>query len=488
MAAMKALLAASEAMPYVKTGGLADVSGALLQEYRGMKLEAYLMLPLYKTVRERFELKDTGLKIRVPIGAKWFEGRIFSHGQASFFLECDEFFQRDELYGTPEGDYPDNAERFTFFCRSVLEGCMVLGLQPDVIHCNDWQTGLIPLYLKTIYNTGFFRNTATLMTIHNLGYQGLFDVSRFPLTGLSGDWFNPEGVEFYGKVNFLKAGLVASDIITTVSDTYAKEILTSEYGFGLDGVLRKRSSDLCGVINGIDIEEWDPQNDPFIPAHYDASRLAGKAACRKRLISECSLDAGGKNTPLVSIVGRLSAQKGIDIFSEAADEIVSMGARLIILGKGDEHYQKRVLGIGERYEGSVFVKIGYDDSFAHRIYAGSDMLLMPSQYEPCGLSQLIAMRYGTVPVARRTGGLADTVTDYEPLKGYGTGFLFKDYTASSLADCLRRAFCVYADSRRWKKVMSSAMGMDFSWRTSAMKYITLYHKAREKRKWMPGTL
>ena len=475
---MKVLLAASEATPYVKTGGLADVSGALLQEYGGMNTEAYLMLPLYKTVRERFDLKDTGLRVRIPVGVKWFEGRIFTHGSA-FFVESNDFFYRDDLYGTPAGDYPDNAERFTFFCRAVLEGCRLLGLRPDIIHCNDWQTGLIPLYLKTGYQTDFFRNTATLMTIHNLGYQGLFDVSGFSLTGLSRDWFNPEGVEFYGKINFLKAGLIASDIITTVSETYAKEILTVEHGFGLDGVLRKRSSDLYGVMNGIDIEEWNPKKDPFLPARYDPSDLSGKGACRKHLINECSLSAGGKHAPLISMVGRLSSQKGIDIFLDAAAEIVSAGAHIVILGKGDEHYQDLVIGLGKKHKGKVFVRIGYDDAFAHRIYAGSDMLLMPSQYEPCGLSQLIAMRYGTVPAARRTGGLADTITDYEPLKGQGTGFLFTDYKASSLSECLKRAFCVYSDTRKWKKIITSDMGMDFSWRASAMKYLTLYTKASE---------
>jgi len=482
---MRVLLAASEATPYVKTGGLADVSGALLQEYRGLNTEAYLMLPLYKTVRERFDLKDTGVGLRIPVGAKLSEGRIFSHGSA-FFVECDEFFHRDDLYGTPEGDYPDNAERFTFFCRAVLEGCRLLGLRPDVIHCNDWQTGLIPLYLKTVYKTDFFKSTATLMTIHNLGYQGLFDAARFAVTGLSQGWFNPEGLEFFGKVNFLKAGLIAADIITTVSDTYAKEILTAEQGFGLEGVLRKRSSALYGVMNGIDGEEWDPKKDRFLPGQYDSSDLSGKATCRKHLVRECSLDAGERDAPLVSMVGRLSSQKGIDIFLEAAEEIVAMGAYIVILGRGDEYYQNLLLGLSEKYRGRVFVRIGYDDALAHRIYAGSDILLMPSQYEPCGLSQLIAMRYGTVPVARRTGGLADTVSDYEPLKKQGTGFLFHDYKASSLAECLKRAFCVYSDAGKWGKIILSDMGMDFSWKTSAMKYITLYQKAGEVKQRVMG--
>jgi starch synthase len=476
---MKILLASSEATPYVKTGGLADVTGALLHEYREMGREAYVVLPLYRTIRERFDLGDTGLKVRVPLGKRWYDGRIFSHGEAAFFIACDEFFDRGELYGTPDGDYPDNAERFIFFCRAVLEACPLAGLRPDIIHCNDWQTALIPLYLRTIYHTGFLKNTATIMTIHNLGYQGLFDASRFSLSGLPPEWFNPEGVEFYGKVNFLKAGLIGADRITTVSETYAKEILTPEDGFGLDGVLRKRSADLSGVVNGIDTEEWDPQSDILIPSRYDSSDLSGKTECRKRLIRECALGSGEKNAPVVSMLGRLSSQKGIDIFLEAAEEIISMGARLVILGKGDERYQGLIAGLGERHKGVVFVRIGYDEAFAHRVYAGSDMLLMPSQYEPCGLSQLIAMRYGTVPVARKTGGLADTIVDYEPLRGQGTGFLFSEYKTSSLTECLRRAFCVFADTRRWKRLTATVMGRDFSWRTSAARYLALYEKAHE---------
>lgn len=476
---MKILLASSEATPYVKTGGLADVTGALLHEYRAMGMEAYVMLPLYRTIREQWDLEDTGLKVSVPVGERRFEGRIFSHGEAAFFIECDEFFQRRDLYGTSEGDYPDNAERFIFFCRSALEACSLLGLRPDVIHCNDWQTALIPFYLRTIYLGGFFEKTSTIITIHNLGYQGLFDASRFPLTGLPRKWFNPEGLEFYGKVNFLKAGLVAADVITTVSETYAREILTPEHGFGLDGVLRKRASDVSGVVNGIETREWDPGSDAFLPARYDLSDLSGKAECTKRLEVECSLRKGEKNSPVVSMVGRLSSQKGIDIFLEAADEIVSMGARLVVLGKGDEYYQELVAGLGERHKGAIFVRIGYDEAFAHRVYAGSDMLLMPSQYEPCGLTQLIAMRYGTVPVARKTGGLADTIADYEPFRGQGTGFLFADYRASSLVECLRRAFCVFSDRRRWKRIVANAMGRDSSWRTSAQQYIALYQKASE---------
>lgn len=482
---MKILIAAPEAMPYIKTGGLADVVGAVFREYRKMNMEASLILPLYRSIRENFNLTDTGPGMNFRTENRSFSGRIFSHDSSVFFLECDEFFDRADLYGTPKGDYPDNASRFAFFDRAVMEACGVLGLKPDIIHCNDWQTGLIPLYLKTIYNNEFFSETASLMTIHNLGYQGLFDVSDFPVTGLGWDLFNPEGIEFYGKVNFLKAGLIASDIITTVSNTYAKEILTDEFGFGLDGVLRKRSYDLYGVINGIDTEEWNPLKDKFIPENYNSSDLSGKAKCRKDLMRECSLHikhTEDRNSPIIAFIGRLSAQKGIDIFLDAVKDIIAMGARIIILGKGDELFHRRIRTVAENYKGEMFARIGYDEAFAHRIYSGSDIFLMPSRYEPCGLGQLIAMRYGTIPVARMTGGLADSITDYEPQKTSGTGFLFKDYKASSLLECLKRAIYLYHDEKRWKKMIINAMGRDFSWRNSAEKYLKLYDDAADKKR------
>lgn len=480
---MKILIAASEAVPYVKTGGLADVAGALLKEYsKSSGGEAYLMLPLYRAIKRGFPLTDTGRKVSVTLGTRSISGRIFSHGTSSFFIECDEFFGRPDLYGTPGGDYTDNAARFIFFDKAVLKACVALGLRPDVIHCNDWQTGLLPLYLKTIYASEFFKGTATLMTIHNLGYQGLFDASEFALTGLPLEWFTPEGIEFYGKVNFLKAGILSSDVITTVSRTYAREILTPEYGYGLDGVLRKRLSDLYGVINGIDGEEWDPRKDKFIPSTYSSSDMTGKEVCKRELLKESSLSTGWKNAPLIALVGRLSAQKGLDILIDSAEYILSAGANLLILGKGDEEIQKNILATAGRHKGRMFVKVGYDEAFAHRIYAGSDMFLMPSRYEPCGLGQLIAMRYGTIPVARRTGGLADTIKDYEPLTSSGTGFLFDEYSASSFRQCVNRAFCVYVDKRRWKKAAVGAMKEDFSWEGSAKEYNKLYATAvRRKR-------
>lgn len=478
---MKVIFAVSEAVPFAKTGGLADVAGALVKEYRKMNIEAYLMLPLYSRIKDRFDIADTGLRLNVALGGREFSGKLWLYGSYAYFIECSEFFERPELYGTPYGDYPDNAARFIFFDMAVLEACMALGLRPDVIHCNDWQTGLIPLYLKTLYHNDFFSLTGAVMTVHNLGYQGIFDVSDYHLTGFGLEWFNPEGVEFYGKVNFLKAGLISSDIITTVSSTYSKEILTAEHGHGLDGILRKKSSDLHGVINGIDTEEWNPMTDNFIPARYDSSDISGKAVCKKGLVDECSLHTAGRESPVIAVVGRLSTQKGLQLIIDSANDIISKGFKLIFLGKGDEQFHFALYDISKRHKGSVFVKIGYDEPFAHRIYAGSDIFLIPSRYEPCGLGQVIAMRYGTIPVARKTGGLADTIIGYDAVKKNGTGFLFKDYNKSALKKCLGHALSVYEDKEAWGRMIAGAMQMDFSWKKSAERYIELYMEAINKK-------
>lgn len=478
---MRIFIAASEAVPYAKTGGLADVTGSLFRECRRLGEEAYLFLPLYRRIRESFVLKDTGFRINLILGDRVIDSRILSHNNSVFFLESEEFFDRDELYGTPYGDFPDNARRFIFFSRAVLEAAMAMGLRPDIIHCNDWQTGMIPLYLKTLYNNDFFRKTASVMTIHNMGYQGIFDASEFNLTGLGQAWFGIEGVEFYGRINLLKAGLISADMITTVSRHYAEEILTPDYGHGLDGLLRKRASDLKGVINGIDIEEWNPSNDRLIPDRFDQDDLSGKMRCREKLIRECSLDSNKGEAPLISFVGRLSRQKGIDILSKSVKRILDTGSGLIILGKGDAEFESMVSRIGRDNKGRVFVRLGYDDGLAHKIYGGSDIFLMPSLYEPCGLGQMIAMRYGTIPVARRTGGLADTIEDYDPVRDSGTGFLFDDYTPDALICSIRLAITTYSCKERWERLIKNAMKRDFSWKRSAEEYIDIY-KSLQKRK------
>lgn len=463
----------SEAIPYAKTGGLADVTGSLFREYLKLGEDAYLALPLYRVIKKKYRLEDRGIRIRVRLGERIIGSRILFF-ERSFFIECDEFFDRDDLYGTSFGDFPDNAERFIFFSKALLEACMVMGLRPDIIHCNDWQTGMIPLFLKTIYKNDFFKKTSTVMTIHNMGYQGIFDASKLYLTGLGLEWFNMEGIEFYGKINLLKAGLISADIITTVSKSYAKEIQTPDYGHGLDGLLRKRALDLMGVINGIDTEEWNPASDGFLPERFDLNDLSGKRKCKEELKKECSLHLINNEAPIISFVGRLSRQKGIDILSEAMDEIIASGSGFIILGKGDAEFEAMVRGLEEDHKGKVFVKIGYDEALAHRIYAGSDIFLMPSRYEPCGLGQMIAMRYGTIPVARKTGGIADTIEDYDPLKESGTGFLFRDYNSHSLICSIKLSIATYSCREKWLRLVKEAMKRDFSWRKSANEYLRLY--------------
>lgn len=467
------MIATSEAVPYAKTGGLADVTGTLLREYLRLGKEAYLFLPLYRVIKNKFTIKNSGIMVKVNVGDRVINSQVFSIDNI-FFIECDEFFDRDELYGTPLGDFPDNAQRFIFFSKAILEALMAMGLRPDIIHCNDWQTAMIPLYLRTLYNNDFFRGSSTVMTIHNMGYQGIFDASQLELTGLGWEWFNMEGIEFYGKINFLKAGLISADIITTVSKRYAQEILTPEHGHGLDGVLRKRAENLRGLLNGIDTSEWNPATDRYIPDKFDHNDISGKRRCREELIKECGLSAINKDAPLISFIGRLSRQKGIDILSESIESIVSFGLGIIILGKGDAEFEDKVKRLGESHEGRVFVKIGYDEPFAHRVYAGSDIFVMPSRYEPCGLGQMIAMRYGTIPVARKTGGIADTIEDYNPLTNSGTGFLFEDFSSDAMLCSIRLATSVFSCKDRWIGLIKRAMERDFSWKRSAMEYIDLY--------------
>jgi starch synthase len=478
---MKILIATPEAVPYAKTGGLADVTGTLLKEYKGMNKEACLILPLYKRIREgNVTLTDTGLKIKVPVGERKIEGRLFRDRSSVYFIECDEFFDREELYGTPQGDYSDNASRFIFFSRGVLETCKALNFRPDVIHCHDWQTGLIPLYLKTTYFDTFFKGTASLLTIHNLGYQGLFSSYEMPLTGLGWELFRPEGIEFYGAINFLKAGLISADVLTTVSNTYAKEILQKEFGFGLEGVLQTRVKDLYGVINGIDYHEWDPSRDEFIPRKFGTDDLRARVECKRSLVKEVLLDNADR--PLIGIVGRLSAQKGFDLVLQSLEEFISLGVNLVLLGKGDALFQDGFLRAARKYKRRVSVTIGFEEPLAHRIYAGSDFFLIPSKYEPCGLGQLISMRYGCIPVGRKTGGIADTVQDYNPLASKGTGFLFLDFTPSAMQDAIKRALCLYTDRDKMQKVIRDAMKKDFSWKRSAERYIELYDYAVKKKK------
>jgi starch synthase len=480
---MRILIACSEAVPYAKTGGLADVTGAILREFRKKSENASIILPLYSVIKKKFNLFRTGRSIRVTMGNITLKGEIFiserSSRPSAYFIDCDKLYGRPELYGTSDSDYPDNALRFIFFSMAVFETCNVMKIKPDVIHCNDWQTAMIPLYLKTLYKgNDYLENTATLYTVHNLGYEGLFTASDLKYTGLGWDYFTPERLEFYGRLNFMKAGLLYSDLINSVSETYAKEILKKENGFGLDGVLRKRQSDLYGIINGVDYNEWDPAKDSLIPERYDIDNMKGKAGNKNELLKITGLNSN--NLPLMGLVGRLSSQKGLELLYNSLDELSNMGVNVILLGKGDDYYQNLFLAASEKYRGRVFFKIGFDEALAHLIYAGCDFFLMPSRYEPCGLGQLIAMKYGTIPIARRTGGLADSIQDYNHILSKGTGFLFSDYTPSAMQDAVKRALCVFTDNERMKKIIINAMKSDFSWKSSADKYLELYRKAIKK--------
>lgn len=478
---MRILIASSEAVPYVKTGGLADVAGALLQEFRRQKLKASLILPLYESIRTGHKLFRTGRSFSIRLGSTSLEGNILSSDRtaspAAFFIECDSLFGRKELYGTSAGDYHDNALRFAFYSRSVLETCLAMNIRPDIIHCNDWQTGLVPLYLNDFYRYNeLLKKTATILTIHNLGYQGLFSPAELAATGLGPDYFTPARIEFFGMVNYLKAGLVYSDILSTVSKTYASEILEKENGFGLDGVLRERKEDLYGIPNGLDYREWDPRIDPLIPASYEMDNFkAGKSKCKKALSSMAGFE--DPQAPFFGIVSRLSSQKGMDLVVRSIEELVSLGLNIVILGRGEDYYHGILKEASAKYPGKIYVKIGFEEPLAHLIYAGSDFFLMPSQYEPCGLGQLIALKYGSIPIVRKTGGLADTVEDYDHLEATGTGFLFTEYNPASLVAAVKRALCVFSDRRKTEGLRQNAMKADFSWRKSADEYLELYKLA-----------
>jgi starch synthase len=460
---MKVAAVASEVVPFSKTGGLADVAGALPGALARLGVEVVTVTPLHRSAR-RHALEKTGLVVRVPVGDATVEAAVYRSGSV-YFLEHDPYFDRDGLYGTPAGDYPDNASRFVFLARAALELLRQLG-RPDVIQAHDWQAGLVPIYVKTLYAEAF-AGTRSVFTIHNLAYQGVFWHLDMPLTGLDWSHFTWRGLEFFGKLSFLKAGLVHADALTTVSPTYAREIQTPEFGCGLDGVLRERAASLHGILNGVDYAEWDPERDPHLAARYSASDLEGKERCKAALQKRCGLPAR-PDVPLVGMIGRLSEQKGLDIFLEAADALAQQDLQFVILGSGDRRYREAVERVGDRYRNKVSVHVAFDNALAHQIEAGSDLFLMPSRYEPCGLNQIYSLRYGAVPVVRATGGLADTVVDGV------TGFTFGPYAAGALLEAVGRARAAYADRALWGRIQREGMKQDFSWDASARRYAELF--------------
>ena len=477
---LRILLISSEVEPFAKTGGLADVAGALPQALATLGHDVRVLMPKYRGVERHGTLRTAMPRVRVPVGDRTTEGALLEgrlgHAVPVYFLAHDHYYDRPALYGTGQGDYLDNCERFIFFCRGALEALRALGWTPHVIHANDWQSGLVPVYLETLYKDDpALGEVGTLFTIHNLAYQGVFWHFDMPLTGLGWDLFTPAGLEFYGKLNFLKGGLVFADVLNTVSKAYAQEIQTAEFGCGLEGVLQYRRADLHGVVNGIDVAAWDPATDRDLTKPYSAEDRAGKAACKQALAQELGIEADG--APIIGIVSRLAAQKGLDLVLEALPELVDAGFELALLGAGEPGLETAFGEAARASRGRIAIRTGFDNALARRIYAGADMFLMPSRYEPCGLGQMIGMRYGTIPIVRRTGGLADTVVEARPARRTGTGFGFAEPTARALLEAATRALAAYREPALWRQLQRNAMAQDFSWPASAREYVALYRKA-----------
>ena len=396
-----------------------------------------------------------------------------------YFVEYPEFFDRDALYGTPAGDYPDNAERFALFSRAVLEASKILGV-PDVFHCHDWQSALVPVLLSTVYaEDPAFSDVATVFTIHNMGYQGLFPPEVLPLLMLPWDLFTMSKMEFFGQVNFLKGALTYADFITTVSRKYSQEIQTAEYGFGLEGVLRGRSSTVTGILNGVDYDEWSPETDKFAIAHYSPQELTGKAKCKQDLLAAFGMAKADPKLPVIGIVSRFAAQKGFDLISQIADRLAREEMIVVALGAGDKPYEEMFIRLNKQFPNKIAVKVAYDNAIAHKIEAGSDMFLMPSRYEPCGLNQIYSLKYGTVPIVRATGGLDDTIEPWDARTGKGTGFKFTEYSGESLLLTIKQALHAFRDQTSWQVLMRNGMNKDFSWNASAREYVKVYENARQ---------
>ncbi len=462
---MKILFCSSEVVPFAKTGGLADVAGTLplaLAE-KGVKIK--VVMPYYRMIdAKKFNIKKVNKQVsKAKLGKN----------VDIYFIESQRYFDRQGLYQDKGVDFPDNLERFAYYCQQVLALTKRIRFKPDVIHCNDWQTALIPLYLKTSYkNDQFFKNTRTVLTIHNLGYQGIFPAEQLPLTELPEHLYDVSCLEFYGMINLLKGGLKFCDKITTVSPTYAREMQTSEFGCGLEGVLRHRKRDITGILNGIDYDEWSPAKNKDLACQYDAESLEKKVQNKEDLQKLGKLKPDTK-IPFFGIVTRLADQKGLNILTQVIDRVLKLPLQLILLGTGDPRYHIVFENVSRQYKNAAII-LKFDPVLAYKIYAGSDIFLMPSYYEPCGLGQLISMSFGTIPLVRRTGGLADTVEDFDPVSGKGNGFVFDNYESGALLECIKRSVCVFNDKNTWDKIVRGAMDSCFPWEKSANEYIELY--------------
>ncbi|MGA2200941.1 MAG: glycogen synthase GlgA [Terriglobales bacterium] len=481
---MHIAFAASECVPFSKTGGLADVVGALPRALAALGHQVSVYVPRYRQTK----LTDPQTVVRsitIPFDDKYRFCSVVTAGASAgvrfYFVDYPQYFDRAALYGGPAGDYPDNAERFALFSRAVLEASKVLGV-PHVFHCHDWQSALLPVMLRTLYaEDSAFREVATVFTIHNMGYQGLFPPDILPLLMLPWDLLTISRMEFFGQVNFLKGALVFSDFVTTVSKKYSQEIQTTEYGFGLDGVLRNRAATVTGILNGVDYDEWSPQTDKFTAAKYSPQDLSGKLKCKQDLLNAFGVANGGAKVPVIGIVSRFAAQKGFDLISQIMDRLALEEMIVVALGAGDKPYEEMFQRLNKQFPKKIAVKIAYDNAIAHKIEAGADMFLIPSRYEPCGLNQIYSLKYGTVPIVRATGGLDDTIEPWDARTGRGTGFKFSDYTGEALLATIKQALLAYQDPSSWQMLMRNGMSRDFSWGASAREYGKIYERARQVR-------
>lgn len=477
---LKVLMVAAEAVPFVKTGGLADVAGSLPHALAAQNIDARLVLPHYRAIDEaQFPLRPLET-LHLPFDGLVHRATIYSVEPPTdvpvYFVDAPPYFQRDKPYG-----YEDDILRFGFFSRICLELSARLGWVPDIIHCHDWHTGLLPVYLATQRpHYPQLSHTKTVFTIHNLAYQGERDKAYLPRLGLDPTLFNYHQLEFYGKINPMKGGLVFADALTAVSQGYAEEIQTPEYGAGLEGVAQARTGVLHGILNGIDYAEWNPRRDTYITQPFGPDDSAGKAGCKRDLLREVGLPPTGRNkVPVIGMVSRLSAQKGFDLIATALEPMLELGCYFVLLGSGEPQYIKSMQQLQARFPQSVACSLGhFDNALAHKIYAGSDFFLMPSHYEPCGLAQMISLAYGTVPIVRATGGLADTVHEFDPKSGIGNGFAFRPYSATALLAAVTRAVACYK-TKAWPQLLINAYACDFSWDASARQYAQLYRAVAE---------
>ena len=477
---MHIVFAASECAPWAKTGGLADVVSALPKTLAKMGHKVQTFVPYYRQVAKAVPNAPVVLpSVTIPFSSYNRFARILDGGITAgvqiYFVDCPELFDRESFYATPSGDYPDNAERFGAFSRAVIEATKVLGV-PDLFHVHDWQAAMIAVMLRSVYYFDpVFRHVPVVLTIHNAGYQVWFPPRTMETLMLPWDMFTLDKLEYYDKVNFLKGGVVYSDAITTVSCTYSQEIQTPEFGNGLEDTLRKRSADLFGILNGADYTEWDPAIDPNIAAHYSVKKLAGKRECRRDLLHAFNLEDVSDETAVIGVVSRFATQKGFDFIVDILDRLMKEDVVLLMLGNGEEFYERLLTELAERYPAKMRVQIKFDNVIAHKIEAGSDIFLMPSRYEPGGLNQIYSLKYGTVPVVRATGGLQDSID--EQTDGGGNGFKFWGYDSNALLDALHRALAAFGDKKIWTEIMQRGMEQDFSWDKPAAEYVRVYERA-----------